>query len=169
VAGGHGGAGHSPEDAFADLDATIVDVSGCCEGRRNRFFQAPRERSRYLDPTGENRALPASKGVLQWMFCLPMQVMGATAVDLVSQTKNEACQVGWFEAPPDAHDLPRGSAPVYDAGWIMSLISRRHGCDGIWTFCIGSEGSFSRCCDREPGSSPGDAGRWPYIGSGGRS
>lgn len=67
----------SPEDAvFADLDGDgVVDVVSCCEGQEKTVFfhWAPRERSRYLDPTAwKTEALPASKGLCQWMFCLPL-------------------------------------------------------------------------------------------------
>ncbi|MDM8004904.1 MAG: VCBS repeat-containing protein [Phycisphaerae bacterium] len=168
----------SPEDAvFADLDGDgVVDVVSCCEGQEKTVFfhWAPRERSRYLDPTAwKTEALPASKGLCQWMFCLPIQVDGRNGVDLVVGGKNEAARIGWFEAPPDAHDLNAWKwHPLFDAGWIMSLIAEDMDGDGDRDILASDRKGASRGClwIENPGPDRADTSRWPIhrIGAGDR-
>lgn len=158
----------SPEDAvFADLDGDgAVDVVSACEGKVKTvcFHWAPRERSRYLDPTAwKTEALPASKGVCQWMFCLPMQIDGRNGVDLVVGGKNEGAAIGWFEAPPDARDLNGWKwHPLYDAGWIMSLIAEDIDGDGDLDILASDRKGASRGClwIENPGPDKAGTGRW---------
>lgn len=126
----------SPEDAvFVDLDADgAVDVVSCCEGNTKSVFVhwAPAEKSRYLHPaTWRTEAIPAVKGMTQWMFCLPMQVDGKHGVDLVIGAKNAGAKIGWLEAPANPRDLAAWQwHPLCDAGWIMSLVGADMDGDG---------------------------------------
>jgi len=124
----------SPEDAvFADLDGDgAFDVISSTEGKNNAiyFHWAPREPERYLDPEAwTTQALPASKDLSRWMFVLPFDVDGRHGVDFFAGSKDSPAYVGWWESPAD----PRRAEdwvwhPVYEAGWIMSLIA--HDVDG---------------------------------------
>ena len=58
------------------------------------------------------------------MFCLPMQIDGRNGVDLVVGAKGNGAQIGWLQAPGNARDLAAWQwHPLYEAGWIMSLVS----------------------------------------------
>jgi VCBS repeat protein len=116
------------EDAvFADLDGDrATDVASCCEGTVRTLFVhwAPKDRTKYLDPAAwSTAALPASRDMMQWMFCLPMQVDGKNGLDLVAGGKNRGARIGWYEAPEDARTLSEWKwHPLRPAGWIMSLL-----------------------------------------------
>src|SRR5262245_15728553 len=118
----------SPEDAvFVDLDGDgAVDVVSSCEGNERKVFVhwAPRKSSEYANADAwKTEPLPASVNLMQWMFTTPLQVDGKNGVDLVSGGKNEDAKIGWFEAPPNARDLAKWIwHPIYDAGWIMSIV-----------------------------------------------
>jgi hypothetical protein len=134
----------SPEDAvFADLDADgAVDVISSCEGKNRSIYVhwAPGDQTKYPHPTAwQTEPLPEAKGRQQWMFCLPMQVDGKNGIDLVAGAKGDNAQIGWFEAPnaqigwfeapANARNLDGWQwHPLYNAGWIMSLVT--HDMDG---------------------------------------
>ena len=117
----------SVEDAvFVDLDGDeALDVVSCCEGSTKTMYVhwAPKNRNQYLDADKwRQSALPASTGLMQWMFCIPLQVDGKNGIDLVAGAKGGNAQIGWFESPPDARDLAAYKwRPISPAGWIMSL------------------------------------------------
>ncbi len=119
----------SPEDAvLADLDGDgAVDVISAAEGdtRTIHFHWAPKDGARYLDTAAwKTEALPQSKGIMQWMFTLPMQIDGKNGNDFFAAGKNENAKIGWWEAPADPRELAGWKwHPVRDAGWVMSLIA----------------------------------------------
>ena len=126
----------SPEDAvFVDLDGDgAVDVVSSCEGKTKTMFVhwAPRDPADYLNPDAwETAAIPGSQGKQQWMFALPLDVDGKNGIDLVAGSKNEGAQIGWWESPVNPRDLAAWRwHPLYDAGWIMSLIASDMDGDG---------------------------------------
>ena len=126
----------NPEDAvFVDLDSDgAVDVVSSCEGQTKTLFVhwAPADADKYLDSTAwETAALPASKGKQQWMFVLPLDVDGKNGVDLIAGSKNAGAQIGWWESPENPRDLAGWKwHPLYDAGWIMSLVASDMDGDG---------------------------------------
>lgn len=117
-----------PEDAvFADLDGDgSMDVLSSTEGETRTLFVhwAPKSKDRYLDKAAwKTAALPASIGLVRWMFTLPMQIDGRHGVDFVAGAKNEGAKIGWFQAPENPRDLAAWKwHPLYEAGWIMSLL-----------------------------------------------
>ena len=119
----------SVEDAvFVDLDRDgAVDVVSCCEGGTQSVFVqwAPKDQEDYLDESKwRSEAIPTSKGMTRWMFCIPMQVDGRAGVDLVAGSKNPNGRIGWFEVPEDARDLDAYKwHTISPAHWIMSLRS----------------------------------------------
>jgi len=118
----------SPEDAvFADLDGDgAVDVVSSCEGSTQTVFVhwAPQNADDYLKPDKwETAAFPATKKKTRWMFCLPMDVDGKNGIDLVLGSKQPNAVVGWLESPSDPRKLGEWKwHPLYEAGWIMSLM-----------------------------------------------
>lgn len=124
-----------PEDAvFADLDGDgAIDVVSCAEGATRGVFVhwAPRDKSKYLDSNSwVTRRIPAVDG-RRWMFSLPIQVDGRNGTDLIVGGKDDGARIGWLESPADPRDLAGWVFhPLYDAGWIMSLIAADMDGDG---------------------------------------
>jgi hypothetical protein len=122
------GAAPSVEDAtWFDFDSDgHPDVVSCCEGSERTMYVhiAPNENAKLLDPEAwTTRPLPASVGLMQWMFCVPMQMDGRNGVDLVAGGKGDGAQVGWFESPEDPRDLSAWRwHPLAPVGWLMSLV-----------------------------------------------
>lgn len=126
----------SPEDAvFVDLDDDgAVDVVSSCEGKTRTMFVhwAPKDDADYLNADAwETAPIPASQGRQQWMFALPLDIDGNHGIDLVAGSKNDGGQIGWWESPENPRDLASWQwHPLYDAGWIMSLIASDMDADG---------------------------------------
>jgi hypothetical protein len=126
----------APEDAvFADLDGDgASDVVSSTEGDSRTLFVhwAPAGKQRYQDALAWNTgAIEATKNHQQWMFALPLDVDGRNGIDLVVGGKNAGAQIGWLESPADPRDLSAWRwHPLYEAGWIMSLIARDMDADG---------------------------------------
>ena len=118
----------SPEDALlVDLDGDgSFDVVSSCEGGTRAMFVhwAPSDPDRYWnDPSWTTSPVPATIGLQQWMFAMPMQVDGRNGVDLIAGGKNEGGSIGWLRAPPKPRDLPAWQwNPLRPVGWLMSII-----------------------------------------------
>jgi hypothetical protein len=109
----------SPEDAvLADLDKDgNFDVVSATEGKDRKLYV-------HWGPDWRTAPLPAAAGRMQWMFTVPVNVDDRNGVDLVAGAKNEGAQLGWFESPPNPRDLAAWKwHPLYEAGWIMSIVS----------------------------------------------
>ncbi|NEO57000.1 MAG: VCBS repeat-containing protein [Okeania sp. SIO3B5] len=119
----------SPEDAvFADIDDDgVFDVISASEGdvKSLQVSWAPsQKRDYFLSTLWKTRSIPAAEGMQKWMFSLPMQIDGKNGIDILAGGKEENAQIGWFQAPQNAHDLTRWQwHPLYSVGWIMSLVS----------------------------------------------
>jgi hypothetical protein len=118
----------SPEDAvFADLDGDgATDVVSSCEGSTQTVFVhwAPPSPSDYLKPDAwTTEAIPTTVKKTRWMFCLPMDIDGKHGIDLILGSKQPNAVVGWLESPGSPRDLSAWKwHPLYEAGWIMSLL-----------------------------------------------
>ena len=119
----------SPEDAvIIDLDGDgAVDVVSASEGDTKTVWVhwGPSERGRVREAAAwRTEAFPETRGVAQWMFCLPLQVDGRRGVDLVLGAKGTGGEIAWLESPPDPRDLGAWKLRrLREAGWIMSLIA----------------------------------------------
>jgi arylsulfatase A len=125
----------SPEDAvFVDLDADgATDVVSCCEGGNKSVYihWAPKDAMAYLkDNAWKSEAIPAAAKKAAWMFALPMDIDGEHGVDLVIASKGSG-NVGWLKSPENPRNLAAWTFhPLYDAGWIMSLVAHDMDDDG---------------------------------------
>lgn len=126
----------SPEDAvFVDLDGDgAMDVVSACEGNVQSIWVhwGPKDTHEQLEPNAwTTEPLPAARQAKKWMFCLPMQIDGEHGIDLVAGAKGGNAQIGWFESPADPRNLADWRwHPMYDAGWIMSLVAADMDGDG---------------------------------------
>jgi hypothetical protein len=163
------------EDAvFADLDQDgLTDVVSSCEGSTESIFVhwAPKDRKDYTNPKKWNsQVLPASKSVMKWMFCHPLQVDGKNGVDLIAGGKGDNAAVGWFEVPADARKLSEYSwHAVSAAGWIMSIRCADMNSDGREDILISDRKGPLRGCRwlQNPGPGPKLTQAWEnhFIGS----
>ncbi len=158
----------SPEDAvFVDVDGDgSVDVVSCCEaGTKSVFIHwAPKDKADYLnEKSWKTEAMPAVKGVAMWMFCLPMQVDGKHGIDLVIGGKGEGAKIGWLEAPAKPRDLSDWKwHPLYDAGWIMSLVSADIDGDGDQDILTSDRKGKNRGCLWLENPGPGETQTQPW-------
>ncbi|MEA2063170.1 MAG: VCBS repeat-containing protein [Gemmatimonadota bacterium] len=156
------------EDAvFVDLDRDgALDVVSCCEGSTKSMFVhwAPADSEKYLDSVAwSTEAIPASRSVMQWMFCLPLQVDGEAGLDLVAGGKKDNAAIGWFEAPADPRDLSQWKwHPISEAGWIMSLFAVDMDKDGDLDVLTSDRKGASRGVRwlEDPGPGPLQTGPW---------
>ena len=130
------GVATSAEDAvFVDLDGDgAQDVVSCCEGSVRTIYVhwCPLNPAERLDPTKwTTQAIPASVGIMRWMYCQPLQVDGNLGIDLVVGGKETGAAVGWWESPANPRNLAAWTwHPISSAGWIMSLITEDMDGDG---------------------------------------
>jgi hypothetical protein len=128
------GQASSPEDAvFADVDGDgVLDVVSSCEGKERTMFVhwAPHDRELLLDPAAwRTEALPPTQKQQQWMYAVPLRVAGQRGMDLIVGAQGAGAGGSWLQAPADARDLSGWKLrPLYQAGWIMSLVG--HDVDG---------------------------------------
>ncbi|MBL6841867.1 MAG: VCBS repeat-containing protein [Verrucomicrobiae bacterium] len=119
----------SPEDAvFADMDRDgIMDVVSACEGKTRSVFVhwAPKNKHDYLNASKwETEAIPSLEKESMWMFCQPARIDKNTSIDLVVGSKGEKASIGWLEAPRVGRLLEDWKwHPIYEAGWIMSIMT----------------------------------------------
>ncbi|MBS12789.1 MAG: hypothetical protein CME19_14435 [Gemmatimonadetes bacterium] len=129
--------GQSPnvEDAvFCDVDGDgHLDVISSCEGKTRSMFVhwAPGEPDRYLDAEAwTTERIPATQGK-RWMFAHPLDIDGQFGIDVVVSGKNQGAIIGWLQSPENPKHLSDWKLyPLYQAGWIMSLIGQDVDNDG---------------------------------------
>jgi len=118
----------SPEDAvFVDLDGDLAfDVVSSCEGNERALFVhwAPKDPDLYWEEQSwKTEVIPASRGLMQWMFAMPMQVDGKHGTDLIAGGKGPNAALGWWEAPERARDLASWRwHSLRPMGWTMSIL-----------------------------------------------
>ena len=126
----------SPEDAvLTDIDGDgAMDVVSSCEGNTRQIFihWAPENFDEYLEADAwRTDKLPCTDLNQMWMFCLPLQVDQQFGIDLIVGSKGANATVGWVRAPVNPRDTAGWTYhPLYEGGWIMSLIARDIDHDG---------------------------------------
>jgi hypothetical protein len=126
----------SPEDAvFADLDGDgAQDVVSSCEGDQRTMFihWAPKDKSALLDAAAwRTEPIPATARQQRWMFALPLAAAGRPGVDLIVGAKGNGATVSRLPSPSNSRDVRTWRLqPMYQAGWIMSLVAHDVDRDG---------------------------------------
>lgn len=166
------------EDAvLVDLDEDgSMDVVSSCEGDVKSMFVhwAPADKNEYMNSSyWKTEVIPSSKNVMQWMFCIPIQVDGKNGIDLVAGGKNKNAQIGWFEAPKNPRSLSEWKwHSISRAGWIMSLFAVDMDRDGDIDIVVSDRMGEMRGCRwvENPGPGPAQVKEWAnhYIGGDGR-
>ncbi len=126
----------SVEDAvFADLDKNgAFDVISTTEGNSKKIFinWNPENPKDYLDSSKWiSEVLPASDGLMQWMFAIPVQLDGINGLDIIAGSKGKNAKIGWFQAPRNPTDLSSWRwYAISSATWTMSILLRDIDHDG---------------------------------------
>lgn len=142
----------SVEDAvFFDINNNgRVDVISSTEGRNKKVYVnwAPDNPDDYLDSSKwKTEILPASDGLMQWMFAHPAQIDSKHGTDLIVGSKGHEAKIGWFQAPEDLNNLSHWNwYPINPAGWVISLLLRGIDEDGDMDIVAS---------DRKPGETNG--------------
>lgn len=122
------------EDAvFADMNNDgLLDVVSCLEGKSKKITVQFAPESDVLNASAwSQKTLPASDGMMQWMYAEPFQLDGRYGIDLIAAGKGENSQLGWFEAAKNAEDLSAWQwHPISTMGWVMSIMLRDMDNDG---------------------------------------
>lgn len=72
-----------------------------------------------------------SQGTTKWMFVLPAEIDGRHGQDFFAGSKGDPAYVGWWQGPENPRQLEDWNwHPLYQAGWIMSLIAHDVDNDG---------------------------------------
>lgn len=166
----------SAEDAvFVDLDQDgAVDVVSCCEGQMRTVYVhwAPKDESQRMSPAAwRQEPIPATQGLMQWMFACPMQIDGKNGGDLVVGGKGQDARIGWLQSPANPRDLAAWKwHPISDVGWLMSIIPSDMDSDGDVDILLTDRRRERRGCRWLENPGPGDAqsGQWRNHFVGGR-
>ena len=166
----------TPEDAvLVDLDGDGgFDVVSSCEGSTQAMFVhwGPRDRSRLLDATAwKTEIIPATAGIGQWMYCVPLDVDGRHGIDLIAGSKGESAAIGLLLSPTDPRRLEDWTwRAISEAGWIMTLETVDFDRDGDADVLLTDRKGPSRGCKwlENPGAKRASMGDWPthLIGGG---
>jgi hypothetical protein len=120
---------------FCDLNGDgVLEIVSACEGDEKTIWVHTfhGQADEYLlSSQWKTHALRPSVKQQSWMFCVPMHVDGKYGVDLIAGAKNEGAQLGWFQAPPKAFQFDEWVwHSLYEAGWIMSILTEDMDDDG---------------------------------------
>ena len=163
------------EDAvLVDLDEDgAMDVVSSCEGDVKSMFVhwAPANKDEYMNSSfWKTEVIPFSKNVMQWMFCIPIQVDGKNGIDLVAGGKNKNAQIGWFESPRNPRSLSEWKwHSISKAGWIMSLFAVDMDRDWDIDVVVSDRMDEMRGCRwvENPGPGPAQVQEWANHSIGG--
>jgi hypothetical protein len=138
------------EDAvFADINNDEkLDIVSCSEGKTKKIFVHWNSGVNVLSPENwKQEVLPASDGLMMWMYAEPLQLDGKNGIDLIAAGKNENAAIGWFEAPENSNKLNDWMwHEISPVGWVMSIIKRDMDNDGDTDIVISDRRGKLRGC-----------------------
>ena len=144
--------GKSPnvEDAvFADMNNDgNLDIVSCSEGDTKKIFVHWNKGNDLMEQKNwEQEVLPASEGLMMWMYAEPFLLDNRNGFDLVAAGKNENAAIGWFESPVNPGNLNDWHwHEISPVGWIMSILKRDMDGDGDIDIVISDrQGKLRRC------------------------
>lgn len=160
--------GKSPdvEDAvFADLNNDgKLDIVSCSEGDTKKMFVHWNLGIDVLQAENwKQEILPASDGLMMWMYAEPVQLDMRNGVDLIAAGKNDNAAVGWFEAPANPDNLNDWLwHEISPAGWIMSILKKDLDDDGDMDIVISDRRGKLQGCRWLENPGVGDAQKLPW-------
>lgn len=154
------------EDAvFADMNHDgKTDVVSCAENGTKKIFVHWNQGKNVSEPENwRQELLPASNGLMMWMYAEPLQVDQKNGIDLIAAGKNANAALGWFEAPANSGQLSDWKwHQISPVGWVMSILKKDMDNDGDSDIVITDRrGKLQGCRWLEnPGS--GEAQKQPW-------
>ena len=140
----------SVEDAvFADMNNDgNLDVVSCTENGSEKIFVHWDSGNELLDTLNWiQQVLPASDGMMMWMYAEPLSLDNRNGIDLVAAGKNENAAIGWFESPENPGNLNDWRwHEISQVGWIMSIFKRDMDGDGDVDIVISDRRGLLRGC-----------------------
>ena len=161
------------EDAvFADMtNDGMLEVVSCAEGKTEKIFvHYANSHDLQNSSTWQQQILPASDGLMKWMYAEPLQVDGENGVDLIAAGKGANSFIGWFEAPEDASDLNGWKwHAISPMGWVMSILLRDMDGDGDMDIIVTDRRLEMQACRwlENPGLGAAQKDMWPSHTIGG--
>ena len=161
------------EDAvFIDMNNDgKLDLVSCTEGSTKKIFVHWNAGENLLDKENwKQEVLPASDGLMMWMYSESLQIDNQNGVDLVAAGKNENAAIGWFESPENPENLHdwlwHEISPV---GWVMSILKNDLDGDGDTDIVISDRRGKLRGCRwlENPGVGEAQKQHWKnhFIGT----
>lgn len=157
---------------FADMnDDGKWDVVSCLEqGSKKIIVQLNQGKELLQSENWKQEILPASDGLMMWMYTEPLQLDNKNGVDLIAAGKKKGAAIGWFEAPENGKNLNDWQwHEILPVGWVMSIINRDMDKDGDIDVVISDRhGNLQGCRWLEnPGLGKSQKRHWKnhFIGS----
>ena len=154
------------EDAvFVDMNNDgKPDVVSCTEGDTKKIFVHWNKGRDLLNPENwKQEVLPASDGLMMWMYAEPLQIDNRNGVDLIAAGKNENAAIGWFESPANPDNLKDWKWHEISAvGWVMSIINKDMDNDGDTDIVISDRRGALQGCRWLENPGLGEAQKQPW-------
>lgn len=154
------------EDAvFADMNNDEkLDVVSCSEGGTKKIFVQWNLGKEVLNTENwKQEVLPASNGLMMWMYAEPLQIDNLNGVDLVAAGKNENAAIGWFEAPENDKSLNNWQwHEISPVGWVMSILKKDMDVDGDTDIVISDRRGALQGCRWLENPGVGEAQKLPW-------
>ncbi len=139
---------HVEDAVFIDMNKDgRLEVLTCTEDHSQKIFiHELLENDPLNESNWKQTILPASAGVMSWMYAEPLQIDGKNGMDLLAAGKGENAAIGWFEAPVGGRWEEWHWHEISKVGWIMSILIEDMDADGDMDLVITDrKGKLSGC------------------------